>query len=431
MLKINTFPRFDSINEANICYFCTRTHQETIMKTVLRLAIWLFGILLMQEVHATMPQAPLKLGAERIDVITRLLHDKQVGLVVNQTSILESQQKHLLDVLLEQGIRVKKVFAPEHGFRGTADAGTEVKDSRDQKTGIPIVSIYGKNKKPTAEQLNGLDVVVFDIQDVGARFYTYISTMHYVMEACAENGIEFIVLDRPNPNDFVDGPIRQKGFESFVGVDPLPILHGLTVGELAWMINSEGWLKSSPDSCKLHIVKMENWRHGDPYWLPVKPSPNLPNDQSIRLYPSLCFFEGTNISIGRGTYFPFQVIGFPDRKYGDFSFTPVSLPGFDTNPLQKDKECYGVDLRETPFEGGLTLRFLLDFYNKAGKDQAFFFARPQWFDLLAGTKNLRFQIIRGLSEDEIRESWQPELDTYRQMRKKYLLYPDYPAKNGK
>lgn len=398
------------------------------MKTVFRLTLWLLGILFLPELHATTLQEPLILGAERIDVITRLLKDKQVGLVVNQTSILEKQQKHLLDALLEQGISVKKVFAPEHGFRGTADAGAEVNDSRDLKTGIPIVSIYGKNKKPTAEQLSGLDVIVFDIQDVGARFYTYISTMHYVMEACAENGKEFIVLDRPNPNDFVDGPIRQKGLESFVGVDPLPLLHGLTVGELAWMINSEGWLKSSPDSCKLHIVKMENWRHGDPYWLPVKPSPNLPNDQSIRLYPSLCFFEATNISVGRGTYFPFQVIGFPDRKYGSFSFTPVSLPGFDTNPLQKDKECYGIDLREYPFEGGLTLRFFLDFYNKAGNDQAFFFSRPQWFDLLAGTKELRYQIVRGLTEKEIRESWKPGLDSYKQMRKKYLLYPDYPAK---
>lgn len=373
------------------------------------------------------PNAPLKLGAERLDVITHLLEGKRVGLVVNQTSILEKAQVHVLDALLAEGVDVKKVFAPEHGFRGTADAGQQIADSRDQKTGVPIISIYGKNKKPTAAQLQDLDVVVFDIQDVGARFYTYISTMHYVMEACADNGKEFIVLDRPNPNDFVDGPVREPDMESFVGVDPLPLLHGLTVGELAWMINKEGWLKSQPDTCRLKIVKMENWKHGDPYWLPVKPSPNLPNDQAIRLYPSLCFFEATNISVGRGTYFPFQVIGFPDKKYGDFTFTPVSLAGFDTNPLQKDKACYGVDLREYPFEGGLTLRFLLDFYEKAGKDQAFFFARPRWFDLLAGTKKLRFQIVRGLTEQEIRESWQPALDTYKEIRKKYLLYPDYPA----
>lgn len=376
-------------------------------------------------------ETPLKLGAERMNVVIDLLKGKRVGLVVNQTSILEEQQTHLLDTLISAGMDIKMVFAPEHGFRGTGDAGAEIKDSRDIKTGVPIISIYGKNKKPSAEHLSGLDVVVFDIQDVGARFYTYISTMHYVMEACAENGKEFIVLDRPNPNDFIDGPIRQKGFESFVGVDPLPILHGLTVGELAQMINGEGWLKSTPDSCNLKVVKMENWKHGDPYWLPVKPSPNLPNDQSIRLYPSLCFFEATKVSVGRGTYFPFQVIGFPDPKYGDFTFTPTSLPGFDTNPLQKDKLCYGVDLRELPFQGGLTLSFFLEFYNKSGKDQPFFFSRPNWFDLLAGTKQLRFQIVRGLTEKEIKQSWKADLDRYKVMRKKYLLYPDYPKQSSK
>lgn len=370
-------------------------------------------------------QGELRIGAERIDVITRLLEGKRVGLVVNQTSIIEKTHTHLLDTLLSIGIDVRKVFAPEHGFRGTADAGQEIKDSRDVKTGVPIISIYGKNKKPSADQLADLDILVFDIQDVGARFYTYISTMHYVMEACAENHKPLVVLDRPNPNDFVDGPVREESKRSFVGVDPLPILHGLTVGELAWMINEEGWLESTPDTCQLRIVKMENWKHGDPYWLPVKPSPNLPNDQSIRLYPSLCFFEGTNISVGRGTYYPFQMLGAPDKRYGEFSFTPQSLPGFDTNPLHKDKTCYGVDLREYPFEGGLSLRFLLDFYEKADDKQAFFFSRPQWFDLLAGTKELRFQIIRGLSEEEIRASWQPELEQYKAKRKKYLLYPDY------
>ena len=328
--------------------------------------IFIFLVILFSLTPTVYSQnAPLKLGAERMDVVTRLLKDKRVGLVVNQTSILEKRQIHLLDALVAEGIDVKKVFAPEHGFRGTGDAGEEIKDSRDLKTGIPIISIYGKNKKPSTEQLGDLDVIVFDIQDVGARFYTYISTMHYVMEACAENNKEFIVLDRPNPNDFVDGPIRQKGFESFVGVDPLPILHGLTVGELAWMINKEGWLKSTPDTCRLKIVKMENWKHGDPYWLPVKPSPNLPNDQSIRLYPSLCFFEATNVSVGRGTYYPFQVLGFPDPKYGNFTFTRPPYPDSIPIPCQKDKVCYGIDLREYPFEGGLTLRFFLDFYNKA------------------------------------------------------------------
>ena len=372
----------------------------------------------------------LRLGAERMEVITSLLQGKRVGLVVNQTSILEQSQMHLLDALLSKGIYVRKVFAPEHGFRGTGDAGAEIKDSRDTKTGVPIISIYGKNKKPTAEQMADIDIMVFDIQDVGARFYTYISSMHYVMEACAEQHKPFVVLDRPNPNDFVDGPMRQPGFESFVGVDPLPILHGLTVGELARMINGEKWLKNPADSCELTVVTMENWRHGDPYWLPVKPSPNLSNDQAIRLYPSLCFFEATQVSVGRGTYFPFQVLGFPDPKFGDFTFTPTALPGFDTNPLQKDKLCYGVDLRELPFEGGLTLRFFLDFYEKSGDQKAFFFSRPQWFDLLAGSKQLRFQIIRGFSEEEIRASWQPELEKYKQIRKKYLLYPDYPTQSN-
>lgn len=397
------------------------------MKTFLQIYLWLAGLLMVVDMQATTPSGkePLVLGAERLDVVTRLLEGKKVGLVVNQTSILEDRQIHLLDALLAEGIDIKKVFAPEHGFRGIVDAGEEVSDSRDLKTGVPIISIYGKNKKPTAAQLADLDVVVFDIQDVGARFYTYISTMHYVMEACAENGKELIVLDRPNPNDFVDGPVREKGLESFVSMDPLPLLHGLTIGELAWMINKEGWLKSTPDTCQLHIVKILNWKHGDPYWLPVKPSPNLPNDQAIRLYPSLCFFEATNVSVGRGTYFPFQVIGAPDRKYGEFSFTPISLQGFDTNPLHKNKECFGVDLREYPFEGGLTLRFFLDFFHKAG-NEAQFFARPHWFDLLAGTKELRLQIIQGMTEDEIRESWQPALDAYKQIRKKYLLYPDYP-----
>lgn len=397
------------------------TMKRTICFGLVLISLFVVGV---QAITPTKPS--LVLGAERMDVIVDLLKDKRVGLVVNQTSILEKQNIHLLDALLARQVDVRKVFAPEHGFRGTADAGEEIDDSRDQKTGLPILSIYGKNKKPSAEQLADLDVLVFDIQDVGARFYTYISTMHYIMEACAENDKECIVLDRPNPNDFIDGPILRKGFESFVGMHPIPILHGLTVGELARMINGEGWLKSPIDSCRLQVVTMENWRHGDPYWLPVKPSPNLPNDQSIRLYPSLCLFEATRVSIGRGTYFPFQVIGFPDMKYGTFTFTPISLPGFDTHPLQKDKECYGVDLREYPFEGGFTLSFFLDFYRKAGKDQATFFSRPQWFDSLTGSKETRLQIIRGLNEEEIRASWHDDLKAYKEMRAKYLLYPDFP-----
>jgi uncharacterized protein YbbC (DUF1343 family) len=365
------------------------------------------------------------LGAEQIDTIVCLIKGRPAALVVNQTSVLENaQQAHLLDTLLARGVDIKKVFAPEHGFRGTSEAGEHIKDSRDIKTGIPILSIYGGRNKPTAEQVRDVDVLIFDVQDVGVRFYTYISTMHYVMEACAENAKECIVLDRPNPNDFVDGPMRKKGFESFVSLHPIPVLHGLTVAELARMINGERWLKSRPDTCLLRVVPLKNWKHGDPYWLPVRPSPNLPNDQAMRLYPSLGWFEATRVSIGRGTYFPFQAIGYPDKTFGSFSFTPQPIPGMDMNPLQKGKECFGLDLREYPFEGGLTLRFFLDFYEKAGRKPSFF-ARPEWFDLLAGNKELRAYIAAGLSEEEIRLLWQDDLESYKLMRLKYLLYPDY------
>jgi uncharacterized protein YbbC (DUF1343 family) len=373
----------------------------------------------------TQPKPAPVVGAQQIDLVVNLLKGKTVGMVVNQTSVLDKAGRiHLLDTLLARGVSIKKIFAPEHGFRGTAEAGEYVENNRDPQTGIPILSIYGKNKKPSAEQLNDIDAVVFDIQDVGVRFYTYISTMHYVMEACAENDKECIVLDRPNPNDFVDGPMRKEGFESFVGLDRIPVLHGLTVGELAQMINGERWLKSKPDTCRLVVVPLRNWSHGDLYRLPVAPSPNLPNNQAVRLYPSLGWFEATSVSIGRGTDLPFQVIGYPDKAYGDFSFTPRSMPGMDTNPLQKDNTCFGVDLHAYPFEGGLTLRFFLDFYRKAGR-KASFFSRPAWFDLLAGNPELRADIMAGLSEQEIRRHWEEDLNRYKTMRKKYLLYPDY------
>ncbi len=364
------------------------------------------------------------MGADRMDEIKKLVKNKRVGLIANQTSVL-GNGAHVLDALLIEEIHVKKVFAPEHGFRGTDDAGANVKNSKDSKTGIPIVSVYGKNNKPTASQLSDIDLLIFDIQDVGTRFYTYISTMHYVMEACAENGIEFIVLDRPNPNDYVDGPVRQKGFSSFVGVDPIPVLHGLTVGELARMINGEGWISTGKNSCTLNVVPMKNWSHGDPYSLPVKPSPNLPNETSIRLYPSICFFEGTNISVGRGTTFPFQVLGGPNKKYGNFTFTPQSIKGMDTSPMHKGIACYGIDLRNSIFEGGLSLRFILDFFKKSGYNEKEFFTRPNWFDLLAGTNTLRQQIIKGLSEEKIRNSWENDLKKYKKIRSKYLLYGDY------
>ena len=364
---------------------------------------------------------PVTVGADRIDLVVQLVQNRRVGLLVNQTSVLRNGV-HLLDTLLAENIQVVKVFALEHGFRGTEEAGVAVANGRDAGTGVPIVSVYGNSYKPTAAQMTDVDVLIFDIQDVGARFYTYISAMHNAMEACAENGKEFIVLDRPNPNDYVDGPIRKNGFTSFISLDPIPVLHGLTVGELACMINGEGWLATGRNSCHLQVVPMKNWSHGDPYSLSVKPSPNLPNDQAIRMYPSICFFEGTNISVGRGTMFPFQTLGAPDKKYGTFSFTPRPIPGMDSNPTYNGVACYGIDLREYPFEGGLSLRFVLDFYRKSGNNEKIFFTRSRHFDLLAGTDSLRLQIIKGYSEEEIRNTWQDELDEYKMIREKYVLY---------
>ena len=387
---------------------------------VLLLAFWLF----IMSIATAQECDNLILGAERMDKIAEILKNKRVGLALNQTSVLTDTEAHLLDTLIAAGMNIKKIFALEHGFRGTIEPGGHVEGGVDAKTGIPIESLYGNNNRPTASQLNNIDVLVFDIQDVGARFYTYISTMHYLMDACAEFGKEFVALDRPNPNDYVDGPIRKPGFESFVGVDPIPILHGLTVGELAQMINGEGWLQAERKRCDLTVVTMLNWKHGDLYTLPVRPSPNLPNQQAVRLYPSLCFFEGLYLSVGRGTEFPFQALGCPDQRAGTFTFTPVEMPGFDANPMYKNTLCYGVDLREYPFEGGLSLRFVIDLYNLLGRDEKLFFTRANWFDLLAGNSTLRTQIIQGLSEEEIRASWQPDLERYKEMRKKYLLYPD-------
>lgn len=367
---------------------------------------------------------PLRTGAERMEKLLPLLDGKRVALVVNQTSVVGERQTHLLDTLLALGIEVKKVFAPEHGFRGNADAGETVKNGRDVKSGLPILSLYGKNKKPGTEQLKDIDLVVFDIQDVGARFYTYISTMHYVMEACAEQRKAVIVTDRPNPCDFVDGPIRQASKKSFVGMHAIPVLHGCTVGELAQMINGEGWLKGGI-RCNLTIVPMEGWKHGQAYSLPVKPSPNLPNDQSIALYASLCPFEGTSVSVGRGTYTPFQVIGSPFVKGYTYDFKPQPLEGFDKNPMHKGLACHGLDLHKAKAPEGLSLKYVIEFYQayrQAGKaDQ--FFTRASWFDLLMGTASVRQAIIAGQDEATIRASWQKELDAYKRMRKKYLLYP--------
>lgn len=361
------------------------------------------------------------MGAERMDEYLPLLKGKRVGLVVNHTSVLGAEQVHLLDTLLKLNVKVVAAFAPEHGFRGKEEYGATIKDGKDARTGVPIISLHGSTKKPTTKHLQGIDVVVFDIQDVGARFYTYISTMHYVMEACAENNKEFIVLDRPNPCDYVAGPVLKPAFRSFVGMHSIPVLHGCTVGELAQLINGEGWINGTRNACRLTVVAMTGWEHGQYYSVPIPPSPNLPNDQAIRLYASLCPFEATNISVGRGTTFPFQVIGAPGSKFGSFTFTPTSLPGFDSNPLHKDKLCHGIDLRADTQTEGFNLSHVLEFYRKSGEGPAFF-SRTRWMDLLMGTDAVRKAIIAGQTQEQIEAGWQEELQAYREVRKRYLLY---------
>ncbi|MCH7410114.1 DUF1343 domain-containing protein [Belliella sp. DSM 111904] len=359
-------------------------------------------------------------AADSPDEYLPLLEGKKVGLVVNQTSILTSNNNmHLVDFLMMEGVDVRKVFVPEHGFRGDADAGEVVNNEVDKRTGIPLVSLYGNNKKPSAEVLKDLDVIIYDLQDVGLRFYTYISTMHYVMESCAEHKLPMIILDRPNPNgDYIDGPTLKKGFESFVGMHPIPVVHGLTVGELAMMINGEGWLKNKVKA-DIQVIKVENWDKSMSYSLPIKPSPNLPNDLSIRLYPSLCFFEGTDVSVGRGTYYSFQVYGYPDPKYGDFTFKPVSIEGMSKNPPHQNKTCYGKDLREESLDHKFTLTYLIDAFKVSGKGEKFF---NNFFDKLAGTDQLKKDILSGKSEEDIRESWQKDLRDFKAMSQTYLLY---------
>jgi uncharacterized protein YbbC (DUF1343 family) len=359
-------------------------------------------------------------GAEQSSLYLPLLQGKKVGLVGNQTSILpQSANKHVVDFLLEKGVQVKKVFVPEHGFRGTADAGEKVDNSVDQKTGLPIISLYGSNKKPSADQIKDLDVVIFDLQDVGTRFFTYISTMHYVMEACAEQGKKVIIFDRPNPNGgYIDGPMLKPGFESFVGMHNIPIVHGLTVGELAKMINGEKWLKGGL-TVDLEVIPVANWTHSQSYSLPVKPSPNLPNDLAIKLYPSTCLFEGTVMSLGRGTYEPFQMYGYPDPKFGNFTFTPVSIDGMSKTPPLQDKLCYGVDLRGESLDHHFTLKYILDAYEKSGMKEKFF---NNFFNTLAGTDELKKQILAGKSETEIRESWKAGLAEYKLKRERYIIY---------
>lgn len=373
--------------------------------------------------------AQVKNGADRLEELFPLLENKRISLVVNQTSLV--QNVHLLDTLYNKGMHITQVFAPEHGFRGDADAGEFIKNGKDYRTQVPIISLYGKNKKPQPAQLQQTDIMIFDIQDAGARFYTYISTMFYVMQACAENNKELIILDRPNPCDYVDGPILDMKYKSFVGMLPIPVLHGCTIGELAQMINGEGWLGNNLQ-CPLKVITIKDWKHGQPYSLPVKPSPNLPNDQAIALYPSLCPFEGTSVSVGRGTDFPFQIIGSPTTKNLKFRFMPHSMKGSDKHPLHQDTYCYGLNLSsEKNIPKGFSLQYVIQFYNyfqnltkHAEKE---FFTRSHWFDLLMGTNQVRLDILKDKSEEQIRSAWQKKLNQYKEIRKKYLLYEDYPA----
>lgn len=371
---------------------------------------------------------PNQAGAERLDLYLPLLKEKKVGLVVNQTSI--SQDQHLVDLLLSKGVQISKIFALEHGFRGNQDAGAIIKSGRDVKTGLPIHSLYGKQKKPSSESLTNVDIIVFDIQDVGVRFYTYINSMFYAMQAAAEHNIPFVVLDRPNPNiRYVDGPMLEPQHQSFVGLLPIPLLHGMTVAELAQMIVGENWLNTinagdiSDRKLQLKIVPVEGYRRFDDYQLPVIPSPNLPNQQAITLYPSLCFFEATGVSIGRGTDFPFQVIGHDKIAIGEFEFTPRSIVGAASNPKLKGIKLAGMDLRNSNTKG-LDLSLFYQWHQAFQAEDEVFFTRPSFMDKLAGTSQIRLDMQAGRSLDEIRAKWRSGIETFKRQRQAYLIYPE-------
>jgi uncharacterized protein YbbC (DUF1343 family) len=378
---------------------------------------WLcFSLLLFLGITDALAK-PIQTGADQPQLYLQIMQGKRLGVIANPTSRVGEQ--HLVDFLLEKKQNIVKVFAPEHGFRGEAEAGAHIINGLDARTQLPIVSLYGKNKQPSAKMLTDIDLLVFDIQDVGVRYYTYISTLHYLMAACAENNKPLLVLDRPNPNGaYIDGPSLEPAWRSFVGMHPIPLLHGLTVGELAKMINGENWLNQG--QCKLTIVPVANYQHSMTYDLPVPPSPNLPNRQAIQLYPSLGFFEGTPISVGRGTEFPFQVLGAPDKAYGSFQFKPLSIPGKSLKPMHENQVCYGRDLRKVK-TAGLNLGYLITFYQNSAEKNQFF---NPFFDKLAGTDKLRRAIQAGKSESEIRQSWGQDLKKFRALRSRYLIYQD-------
>lgn len=384
----------------------------------------LFFLLLLSP---TLLMSQIRTGSERTERYLSKLEGKRVAICGNQTSKIGNT--HLVDSLFRLKINIVKVFAPEHGFRGDAEAGAHIESGRDPITNLPVVSLYGNNKKPTPEQMEGIDIIIFDIQDVGCRFYTYISTLHYIMEAAAEQNVKVLILDRPNPNGyFVDGPVLEEKYKSFVGMHPIPVVHGMTIGEYAQMINGEKWLTNGA-VCSLEVITMAGYNHTFRYSLPNYPSPNLKTDESIYLYPSLCLFEGTEISLGRGTEKPFQIYGHPQLLEGDYYFTPIPIKGVSENPPQNGKKCRGYDLTEYAKShlnttNSFDIKYLMNAYNHfPNKDQ--FFLKNNFFDKLAGNSTLRWQIINGRTEEEIRNSWQKGLIEFKKIRKQYLLYPDF------
>ena len=364
-----------------------------------------------------------KTGADRPELYLPLLKGKKIGIVTNQTGLLKDKT-HLVDFLVKNNISISRIFAPEHGFRGEADAGEHVKNGVDAKTNIPIISLYADNKKPTAAQMKGLDLVLFDIQDVGVRFYTYISTLSYVMEAAAENGVEVMVLDRPNPHDgYIDGPVLEKKYSTFVGLHPVPIVYGLTIGEYGLMVNGENWLKNGIKA-KYSVIPMQAYHKKQRYETLERPSPNLPNDKSINLYPSLCFFEGTEVSVGRGTDLPFQIYGSPYTKNLPFKFTPKPNFGAKTPPMNGEL-CFGENLSKTKENlTEINLEYLIKAYKSYKNPSQPFFLKNLWIDKLAGTDQLRKQIIAGKSSEEIKASWKKDLEDFQKIRAKYVMYED-------
>ncbi|MFV8782046.1 exo-beta-N-acetylmuramidase NamZ domain-containing protein [Microbulbifer sp. SA54] len=383
---------------------------------------WVCSLALLGWASMTAGGESSRTGAEQPEAYLPLLAKQQIGLVVNQTSRVGD--RHLIDVLRARDVAIARIFALEHGVRGSVENGGKVADGIDGPSGLPIVSLYGSQYKPTEESLRGLDWLVFDIQDVGVRFYTYISSLHYLMQACADFDVPLLVLDRPNPNgDYVDGPVLEPAFRSFVGMHPIPLVHGMTVGELARMINGEGWLDNAA-RCDLTVIPVSGYRRSQSYSLPVRPSPNLPNDLAIRLYPSLGLFEGTTVSVGRGTASPFQILGHPADTRGEYVFTPLPVPGASENPKHNGVLLRGDDLRGATPGRRLDLAPLLDWFGRSGERGDDFFSRAAFFDKLAGTDQLRRAVLAGDSEAQIRATWQPALAAFREQRKPYLLYPD-------